>query len=32
MLKEYNDDIILDNNKLKSEILNLEKKLENQKI
>ena len=32
MLKEYNDDIILDNNKLKSEFLNLEKKLENQKI
>ena len=32
MLKEYNEEIILDNNKLKSEILNLEKKLENQKI
>ena len=32
MLKEYNDNILLDNNKLKSQILGLEKKLENQKI
>ena len=32
MLKEYNDNILLDNNKLKSEILNLENKLKQQKI
>ena len=32
MIREFNSDIILDNHILKSEILNLEKKLENQKI
>ena len=32
ILQEYNDNILVDNNRLKSEILNLEKKLENQKI
>ena len=32
MLKEYNDNILLDNSKLKSEIVNLENKLKQQKI
>jgi hypothetical protein len=32
LLTEYNNNILLDNDKLKSEILNLNKKLENQKI
>ena len=32
IMNEYNSDILLDNQKLKSEILNLNKKLENQKI
>ena len=32
MLKEYNDNILLDNSKLKSEILNLENKQKKQKI
>ena len=31
-LNEYNNDLLLDNQKLKSEILNLNKELENQKI
>ena len=32
ILNEYNNDVLLDNQKLKSEILNLNKELENQKI
>ena len=32
LMNEYNDDILIDNQKLKSEILNLNKELENQKI
>ena len=32
MMNEYNDNLLLDNQKLKSEILNLNKELENQKI
>ena len=32
IMNEYNSDILLDNQKLKSEILNLNKKLENQRI
>ena len=32
LLNEYNSDLLLDNQKLKSEILNLNKELENQKI
>ncbi len=32
MLKEYNDNILLDNSKLKSEIVNLDNKLKQQKI
>ena len=32
ILNEYNNDLLLDNQKLKSEILNLNKELENQKI
>ena len=32
IMNEYNDDILLDNQKLKSEILNLNKELDNQKI
>ena len=32
IMNEYNNDILLDNQKLKSEILNLNKELENQKI
>jgi len=32
IMNEYNNDVLLDNQKLKSEILNLNKELENQKI
>ena len=32
ILKEYNDNVLLDNNKLKSEVLKLENKLKQQKI